>query len=98
VAAAPKVGLWAFVYQARLDSTMLLGCLFLFAVGAGAWSLDAWWSASARKSSQRYEDSGDGDLFETAPGDLFETALAEPYGRSRSTRDRGQDQSARVNK
>ena len=43
VAAAPKVGLWAFVYQARLDSTMLLGCLFLFAVGAGAWSLDAWW-------------------------------------------------------
>src|SRR5271156_2517392 len=37
VAAAPKIGLSAFVYQARLDSTMLLGCLFLFAVGAGAW-------------------------------------------------------------
>ena len=52
VAAAPKVGLWAFVYQARLDSTMLLGCLFLFAVGAGAWSLDAWRTASARKWSQ----------------------------------------------
>ena len=67
VAAAPKVGLWAFVYQARLDSTMLLGCLFLFAVGAGAWSLDALWSASARKSSQRYDDSGDGDPFESVP-------------------------------
>ncbi len=52
VAAAPKVGLWAFVYQARLDSTMLLSCLFLFVVGAGAWSLDAWRTASARKSSQ----------------------------------------------
>jgi putative oxidoreductase len=86
VAAAPKVGLWAFVYQARLDSTMLLGCLFLFAVGAGAWSLDAWWSTSARKSSQRYEDSGDGDLFETAP--------EAPYGRTRSARDRDQDQAA----
>jgi uncharacterized membrane protein YphA (DoxX/SURF4 family) len=53
VAAAPKVGLWAFAYQARLDSTMLLSCLFLFAVGAGAWSLDAWRTASSRKSSQR---------------------------------------------
>jgi len=51
VSAAPKVGLWAFAYQARLDSTMLLSCLFLFAVGAGAWSLDAWRAASARKSS-----------------------------------------------
>ena len=52
VAAAPKVGLWAFVYQARLDSTMLLSCLFLFAVGAGAWSLDAWRTASERELSQ----------------------------------------------
>jgi uncharacterized membrane protein YphA (DoxX/SURF4 family) len=51
VAAAPKVGLWAFVYQARLDSSMLLSCLFLLAVGAGAWSLDAWRTASARESS-----------------------------------------------
>ena len=53
VAAAPKVGLWAFAYQSRLDSTMLLSCLFLFAVGAGAWSLDALRTASSRKSSQR---------------------------------------------
>ena len=52
VAAAPKIGLWAFAYQSRLDSTMLLSCLFLFAVGAGAWSLDSWRTASSRKSSQ----------------------------------------------
>ena len=86
VAAAPRVGLWAFVYQARLDSTMLLGCLFLFAVGAGAWSLDALWSESAWKSSGRYDDSGDGDSFESRP----EAANDWSY----STRPRGQDQSA----
>ena len=68
VAAAPKFGLWAFVYQARLDSAMLLGCLFLFAVGAGAWSLDAWRTASARRSSKGDEDSGDRDLFEAVTG------------------------------
>ena len=69
VAAVPKVGLWAFVYQARLDSTLLLSCLFLFAVGAGAWSLDAWRAASARKSSQglRRGHLGPGSL--PAPGD-----------------------------
>src|SRR5271166_3051261 len=61
VAAAPKVGLGAFVYQARLDTTMLLSCLFLFAVGAGALSLDAWLTASSRKSSMRDDDSGDGE-------------------------------------
>src|SRR5271163_3536434 len=58
VAAAPKVGLWAFAYQSRLDFTVLLSCLFLFAVGAGAWSLDAWLTASARKSSQGDQNSG----------------------------------------
>jgi hypothetical protein len=86
VAAAPKIGLWAFVYQARLDSTMLLGCLFLFAVGAGAWSLDAWRTASARKSSHEDEDSGDEDL--------FEAVAAAPNGRSHSTGGRGRDRSA----
>jgi putative oxidoreductase len=86
VAAAPKVGLWAFAYQARLDSTMLLGCLFLLAVGAGAWSLDAWLTASARKSSKRDEDSGNGDLFEPFPD--------APYGRSHSNQGRRWDRSA----
>ncbi len=41
VSAAPKVGLWAFAYQARLDLVMLLCCAFLAAAGAGIWSLDA---------------------------------------------------------
>jgi uncharacterized membrane protein YphA (DoxX/SURF4 family) len=41
VAAAPKTGLWAFGYVARLDLTMLLLALFLVAVGAGALSLDS---------------------------------------------------------
>jgi putative oxidoreductase len=86
VAAAPKVGLWAFAYQARLDSTMLLGCLFLLAVGAGAWSLDAWLTASARKSSRGDDDSGDGEL--------FEAVSAPTNGRSRSTPGRGRDRSA----
>ncbi len=40
IAAPPRTGWWAFAYQARLDVTMLLACCFLFAVGAGAWSLD----------------------------------------------------------
>ena len=35
VAAAPKIGLWAFAYQSRLGFTMLASCLFLFAVGPG---------------------------------------------------------------
>jgi uncharacterized membrane protein YphA (DoxX/SURF4 family) len=37
----PKTGFWAFAYQARLDLTMLLACVFLVAAGAGLWSLDA---------------------------------------------------------
>src|SRR5271170_677280 len=83
VAAAPKVGLWAFAYQSRLDFTMLLGCLFVFAVGAGAWSLDAWRTAAAQKSNKRDDDSGDEDLFEASP--------AAANGRSRSTHGRGRD-------
>jgi putative oxidoreductase len=86
VAAAPKIGLWAFAYQSRLDFTMLLGCLFLFAVGAGAWSLDAWRTASPRKSSHGDDDSGDDDLFEAVP--------AAPNGWSHSNRGRGRDRSA----
>lgn len=51
VAAMPKTGLWAFVYQARLDLTMLFACLYLVAVGAGLWSLDA--VLSRRRSEGR---------------------------------------------
>jgi uncharacterized membrane protein YphA (DoxX/SURF4 family) len=42
VAAPPKTGFWAFAYQARLDATMLLACVYLIAVGAGLWSIDGW--------------------------------------------------------
>ena len=44
VAAAPKMGFWAFAYQARLDVTMLFACTFLVVSGAGLLSLDAWLS------------------------------------------------------
>lgn len=41
VAAAPKMGFWAFAYQSRLDVAMLAGSLFLVVAGAGLWSIDA---------------------------------------------------------
>lgn len=41
VAAMPRTGFLAFVYQARLDLTMLLGCVSLLFAGAGLWSIDA---------------------------------------------------------
>jgi uncharacterized membrane protein YphA (DoxX/SURF4 family) len=41
VAAPPRTGFWAFAYQARLDATMLLSCVYLLAIGAGLWSIDA---------------------------------------------------------
>jgi putative oxidoreductase len=78
VAAAPKIGLWAFAYQSRLDFTMLLGCLFLLVAGAGAWSLDAWRAATARRSSREAAGHSNGDPYEFAP--------AAPHGRSLSTR------------
>jgi putative oxidoreductase len=40
-----KSGFWAMAHEARVDYTMLLGCLFLVAVGAGPWSLDAGWTS-----------------------------------------------------
>jgi uncharacterized membrane protein YphA (DoxX/SURF4 family) len=44
VAAPPKIGFWAFAYQARLDMTMLLACGFLVLAGAGLYSFDAFLS------------------------------------------------------
>ncbi len=40
VGALPKIGFWAFAYQARLDVTMLVAAGYLLAVGAGLWSID----------------------------------------------------------
>ena len=37
-------GFWKMAHEARTDWSMLLGSLFLFIVGAGQWSLDAWLS------------------------------------------------------
>ena len=36
-----RTGFWSMMHEMRADITMLLGCLFLFAVGGGRWSLDA---------------------------------------------------------
>ena len=51
VAAAPKIGLWAFLYVARLDLAMLAGLLFLAVAGAGAYSLDALWLKRTTRSA-----------------------------------------------
>ncbi len=37
----PYYGFWGMAHEARTDWAMLLGSIFLLAVGAGAWSLDA---------------------------------------------------------
>ena len=48
-ASAPaKPGFWKMAHEARTDWSMLLGSLFLLIVGAGLWSLDAWWTRDAR--------------------------------------------------
>jgi putative oxidoreductase len=36
-----RSGFWSMMHEARVDLTMLLGCLYLLIVGAGRWSLDA---------------------------------------------------------
>jgi uncharacterized membrane protein YphA (DoxX/SURF4 family) len=36
-----RSGFWAMAHEARVDFSMLLGCLFLLITGAGDWSLDA---------------------------------------------------------
>lgn len=36
-----KNGVWSTLHEARTDVSMLLGLIFLFIVGGGAWSLDA---------------------------------------------------------
>src|SRR5437870_2668881 len=41
-------GFWKMAHEARTDWAMLLGSLFLLAVGAGTWSLDARFSQDSR--------------------------------------------------
>jgi putative oxidoreductase len=35
-------GFWDMAHEARVDWSMLLGCIFLLVVGAGRFSIDAW--------------------------------------------------------
>lgn len=39
-----KEGFWKMAHEARTDWSMLLGSVFLLIVGAGLWSIDAWYS------------------------------------------------------
>lgn len=41
-------GFWKMAHEARTDWSMLLGAIFLLVVGAGAWSLDAYWTRNCR--------------------------------------------------
>jgi uncharacterized membrane protein YphA (DoxX/SURF4 family) len=41
-ASPPTVGIWAVMHETRSDYAQLLNCVFLAAVGPGAWSLDAY--------------------------------------------------------
>jgi len=41
VAKLARYGFWSMASEARTDFSMLFGLLFLFIVGAGAWSVDA---------------------------------------------------------
>jgi uncharacterized membrane protein YphA (DoxX/SURF4 family) len=49
-----KSGFWKMAHEARTDFSMVLGALFLLLVGAGAWSVDAWWH-------QRFKHHGPGE-------------------------------------
>jgi putative oxidoreductase len=40
-----KSGFWAMAHEARVDFSMLLGCVFLLIVGAGCQSVDGRWVA-----------------------------------------------------
>jgi uncharacterized membrane protein YphA (DoxX/SURF4 family) len=41
VADLQRYGFWSFMHETRTDWAMLMGALYLAAVGAGPWSLDA---------------------------------------------------------
>jgi putative oxidoreductase len=50
-----RYGFLSMLHEARTDLSMALGSLFLFVVGAGPWSLDAWLDGTeaARRSGRR---------------------------------------------
>lgn len=52
-------GFWKAAHEARLDVTMLLGCLFLLLVGAGPMSLDSLLLASPRRTRWGFDRMDD---------------------------------------
>jgi putative oxidoreductase len=50
LASLPEKGFWVTAHEGRTDFSILLSILYLFAVGAGAWSIDA---RLMRKSRRR---------------------------------------------
>jgi putative oxidoreductase len=49
----PEQGFWFMVRDARTDFSMTMSLLFLISVGAGSWSLDAWFSHGNLRSQPR---------------------------------------------
>lgn len=53
----PRYGFLSMMHEARNDSCMFLGSLFLIIAGAGHWSVDAWiarnWSASYGSKNEK---------------------------------------------
>jgi putative oxidoreductase len=47
LAKLPRYGFLSMMHEARTDFSMLLGLLFLLIVGAGSWSVDAWFTGKA---------------------------------------------------
>jgi uncharacterized membrane protein YphA (DoxX/SURF4 family) len=43
-------GFWSFMHETRTDWAMLMGALYLSAVGAGPWSVDSFLSRRAEHS------------------------------------------------
>lgn len=48
-----RYGFWSAQHEARADLTMLLGCLYLFIVGSGRWSIDRALDRDASRANQR---------------------------------------------
>jgi uncharacterized membrane protein YphA (DoxX/SURF4 family) len=47
----PRYGFWSMLHEARADFDMLLGSIYLWIEGAGAWSLDSILSRGHRQPS-----------------------------------------------
>jgi len=48
----PRYGFLSMLHEARTDFSMVLGLLFLLAVGAGRWSVDGLWASTAKKTAK----------------------------------------------